>query len=118
MEQNNNTLNENLKRKAYMLGLKLKNSGLDEEIIYARLEKQGIPIDLAKIVASDIMKEQKKEVIKDTKASYNVSLVLIGIGVLVAIISSFILPGKIIIPVGIIIGGIISAVLYKRKMKD
>lgn len=51
---------EQLKRKAYHEGLKLQNSGLGEEVIYARLEKQGIPIDLAKEVAKNLVLEKSK----------------------------------------------------------
>jgi hypothetical protein len=39
-------MDEELKRKAYLQASRLKNEGLDNEIIYARLEKQGVPIDL------------------------------------------------------------------------
>ena len=46
MEQNEELTAEELKKKAYLMGLRLKNSGLDAETIYARLEKQGIPEDL------------------------------------------------------------------------
>ena len=37
--------------RAYLDGLKLKNSGLSEEVIYARLEKQGFSEALAREVA-------------------------------------------------------------------
>jgi len=41
-------MEEQIKREAYLKGLKLKNTGLDEETICIRLEKQGIPFELAK----------------------------------------------------------------------
>ena len=47
-------------RLAYHIGLKLKNSGLNEDVIYARLEKQGFSEVLAKEVASNVMLESKK----------------------------------------------------------
>ena len=56
MEKNN----ESLRHKAYQLGLKFKNSKLEEEVIYAKLEKQGIPVQLAKEVAENIVLERNK----------------------------------------------------------
>ena len=35
-------MDETLKKQAYLEGLKLKNAGLEQEVIYARLEKQGL----------------------------------------------------------------------------
>jgi len=109
---------ESLKRKAYLEGLRLKNSGLEAEIIYARLEKQGIPDELARKVVKDIMAERKKENIKDAKSTYNIALIRISIGVLAAIISSILLPGHIIIPIGLITGGIVLAILSRRKTEE
>ncbi len=60
-------MDETLKRKAYLEGLKLKNSGLDQEIIYARLEKQGIPEELAKEVAKNVMLERQIVQEKETE---------------------------------------------------
>ena len=34
-------IREQLKHKAYLEGLKFKNSGLEEDVIYAKLEKRG-----------------------------------------------------------------------------
>ncbi len=51
---------DSIKRKAYYEGLKFKNSGLEEVVIYAKLEKQGIPIDLAKEVAMNVIMERNK----------------------------------------------------------
>jgi hypothetical protein len=117
MESNENLSEEEIKKKAYLMGLRLKNSGLDAEIIYARLEKQGIPEDLALQVARDVMIERKREVIKEAEPVYNFALLRIGVGVGIAIISYLIFPDNIILPIGIIAGGIISALLAKKKME-
>lgn len=45
---------EEIKKKAYLMALRLKNSGLDAETIYARLEKEGIPDDMAREVVRDM----------------------------------------------------------------
>jgi coproporphyrinogen III oxidase-like Fe-S oxidoreductase len=66
MESKEELTAEELKKKAYLMGLRLKNSGLDAETIYARLEKQGIPEELARQVAKDTLIERKREVIKET----------------------------------------------------
>ena len=52
-------MDEQLKRDAYLKGLQLKNTGLDEKIICVRLEKQGIPYDLAKEVAKNVFLQRK-----------------------------------------------------------
>lgn len=57
---------ENIKREAYLKALTFKNTGLDEEAIYARLEKQGVPEDIAREVAKNVlikkMEEKEKQV--------------------------------------------------------
>ena len=118
MESKEELTGEELKKKAYRMGLNLKNSGLDAETIYARLEKQGIPEDLARQVAQDTVIEQKREVNKETETVYNFALIRIGIGVLIALITYLIFPGSFILPLGIIAGGIVSALLAKKKMKE
>jgi len=109
---------EELKKKAYLMGLRLKNSGLDAETIYARLEKQGIPEELARQVAQDTLIERKREVIKETKPVYNFALIRIGIGVVIALICHLIFPDNFILPSGIITGGVVSALLAKKKMEE
>ena len=52
-------MDESLKKQAYSQGLKLKNTGIGEEGIYARLEKQGIPENLARQVAKNVMLQKK-----------------------------------------------------------
>jgi hypothetical protein len=118
MEPNEELTEEELKKKAYLMGLRLKNSGLDAETIYARLEKQGIPEELARQVVKDTLIERKREVIKDTEPVYNFALIRIGIGVVIAFTSYIIFPDFYILPIGIIAGGIISALLAKKKMEE
>jgi hypothetical protein len=50
-----NTTIESIKREAYSKALKFKNTGLDSEAIYARLEKQGVPEDIAREVAKNVV---------------------------------------------------------------
>ena len=55
---------ESIKREAYTKALKFKNTGMEAEAIYARLEKQGIPSDIAIEVANNVsikMKEDKEK---------------------------------------------------------
>jgi hypothetical protein len=58
-----------VRRDAYMKGLQLKNSGLGAETIYARLEKQGIPAELAKQVAQDVFKQRQEDAINNLGAA-------------------------------------------------
>ncbi|NVK52611.1 MAG: hypothetical protein HWD85_06725 [Flavobacteriaceae bacterium] len=46
---------EQLKYEAYQIGLKFINTRLEEEVLYAKIEKQGIPINIAKEVATNIV---------------------------------------------------------------
>jgi hypothetical protein len=59
--ENNTT--ESIKREAYAKALNFKNTGLDPEAIYARLEKQGFPEDIARDVAKNVV--MHKQGIKD-----------------------------------------------------
>ncbi|AEV31892.1 hypothetical protein Oweho_0881 [Owenweeksia hongkongensis DSM 17368] len=112
-----NETQEGQLRRAYSLGLKLKNSGLDEEVIYARLEKQGISEEVAKEVAANISIQRKEDLVKEEQPFYYSALVKVGAGILIAIVSLIVAPDQIIIPVGFILGGIILAISSKQKIK-
>lgn len=118
MEPKEELTEDELKKKAYLMALRLKNSGLDAETIYARLEKQGIPEEMAKQVVRDTLYESRRQIVKETEPVYNFALIRIGIGVILALVSYLILPGNFILPIGIIAGGIISALLAKKKMEE
>ena len=110
-------MDESLKNQAYLEGSKLKQAGYDSEVIFARLEKQGIPEDLAKEVIANLFLQQKKDVAEMAKPFYNIALIRIGIGVFLAIASAIVFPGVIYLPFGLVIGGIVSAVAASKKMK-
>ncbi|MFD2567327.1 hypothetical protein [Pseudotenacibaculum haliotis] len=78
---------EQLKRKAYHEGLKFQNSTLGEEIIYAKLEKKGIPIGLAKEVAKNIVLERNKD--KDEHATYlkKTGLIILCLWLLLSVVA-------------------------------
>jgi hypothetical protein len=61
-------MDEQVKRDAYLRGLKLKNTGLDEETIFIRLEKQGVPSDLAKEVAKNVFLQRQIDNINNQPA--------------------------------------------------
>jgi transcription initiation factor TFIIIB Brf1 subunit/transcription initiation factor TFIIB len=106
---------EERKKKAYRMGLQLKNAGLDAETIYARLEKQGIPEELARQVARNAVIERRREVSKASESDYQFALLRIGIGLALALVFYLIFPETVILPTGLIIGGIVSALLAKRR---
>ena len=116
MEPNEQLTESELRKKAYLIGLRLKDSGLDAETIFARLDKAGIPEAMAKQVVNDVLIERKKDDVKEAKPVYNVALIRIGIGVIIALVSYLIFPGKVMLPIGIIGGGLIMAFLAKRRM--
>lgn len=113
-----NLSEEELKRKAYTEGLKLLKAGMDSEVIYARLEKQGIPDVIIAHVIKNLFIQRKKDKVKAIEPFYNVALVRIAIGVVAAVISYMLMPNQFIIPIGLIAGGILSALLLKKKMEE
>ncbi|MBL0743730.1 hypothetical protein [Chryseolinea lacunae] len=108
---------EELKKMAYSMGMRLKNQGLDGETIYARLEKQGIPEDMAKEVVHDILTERKRDVIKQAEPVYNFALIRIGIGLAVGLLT-YLLTNIVILPIAIIAGGVVAALMAKKKMEE
>ena len=61
-------MDEQIRRDAYRKGLALKNTGLDEEIICIRLEKQGVPYELAKEVAKNVFMQRQIDAINNQPA--------------------------------------------------
>lgn len=118
MESNEELTPGELKKKAMLMALRLKNSGLDAETIYARLEKQGIPEEMAKQIAYNSQVERKREEVKEAEEKFNYSLLKVGIGVVAALISYLIFPDFYILPVGLIVGGIVAALLAKKRMEE
>ncbi len=106
-----------LERRAYSMAWKLKNSNLEEEVIYAKLEKQGIPKDLALEAAKNIVLERQKNLIKEQKPFFNVALLKIGLGMLVALIYALVFPGSYILPIGFLVGGVILALASWNRMR-
>ncbi len=109
-------MDEGLKNKAYLEGSRLKNAGHDNEVIAARLEKMGIPEDLIKQVVFNLSIQQVVDNDKAARPFYYSALVKIAIGVLLAIISTIVIPGQIILPIGLIVSGIVVAVVTKKQM--
>lgn len=101
--------------KAYLAGLKLKHSGLSEEVIYVRLEKQGFSEELARQVARDVIRENEKEQLKD---NINYGVVVAIIGILGTVISYFIFEDRIYIFPGLLITGIGSVLLLRERRKN
>jgi hypothetical protein len=110
-------MDEELKRKAYLEGMKLKKAGLDNEVIYARLQKQDIPDELIKNVLQNMSIQRKREVIEEQTPFYYSGLLKAGLGVLLAIIVYIIYPGAVIVPVGLIFTGIAYAIISRNKMR-
>ncbi len=111
-------MDDGLKNKAYLEGMKLKKAGYDNEVIYARLEKQGIPEELIAQVLKNLSMQQRVEVINEQKPFFNIAILKIGIGLFLAVISAILIPGEIYVPIGFIIGGIVYAIMSKSKMKN
>ena len=70
-------MDEDVKRKAYLEGQKLKKAGFDDEVIYARLEKQGIPVELIASVIKNLSIQKKSEVIEQQTPFYYSGLIAV-----------------------------------------
>lgn len=110
-------MDEELKRKAYLEGMKHKKAGLDNEVIYARLEKQGIPGDLIKSVLQNMSIQKKLDVVEEQTPFYYAGLLKAGFGFILAIIVYAIYPGVVIVPIGLIVTGIAYAIVSRNKMR-
>jgi hypothetical protein len=110
-------MDEGLKNRAYLEGMRLKKSGMDDEIIRARLEKKGIPEDLIKNVIQNLNLKQQVEKKEEHQPMYYSGLIKVGLGVALAIISAIVLPGKIYLPIGFIVSGILYALIARQRMK-
>ena len=111
--------NEYSKNKAYHQGLKFKNSRLDEEGIYAKLEKQGFPIDLAKEVARNVVIERNnynRDDIEDYKNYRILGLAIIVLAVFGSIIA-YIYTERIIIPTEVLFIGLITTIIAHLMTK-
>jgi hypothetical protein len=112
-------IDESLKNKAYLEGLKLMKAGYDAEVIRGRLDKMGIPEDLiAQVVRNLYIQQTVDESNREAATSnikLNTALIRVGAGFALAVIVYLIFPGIIILPIGVIGGGIISAFMAKSK---
>jgi hypothetical protein len=108
-------MSEELKKKAYLLASRLINQGYDYEVIRARMDKEGIPEEMIKQVIKNLTVQQIVEVTKENKPFFNIALIKIGIGILLAIISAILIPGQVYLPIGLIGTGIAAGFLFKSK---
>ncbi|AYL94042.1 hypothetical protein [Mucilaginibacter celer] len=106
-------MEEEVKRKAYLEASRLKNAGHDNEVIYARLEKQDVPTELIKKILINLTVQKVHDVNAERKPFFNLALAKIGIGVALAVICMFVAPGQTILPIGLIAGGIVAAAINK-----
>ena len=72
---------------------------------------------MAREVVSDTLIERKKEVVSQAESAYNFAWMRIGIGVVIAVITFF-ATGNFFLPMAIVGGGIVSALLAKKKMEE
>lgn len=114
---------EGLKLRAYSEAMKLKHQGLEKDIIYARLEKQGIPEELALEVSNNIFIQQKIEekneianVIEANNYKLTLSIVLSAILAIVSLI--FFSAIVVIIPVGFIVGILVRNYLLNKDREN
>jgi hypothetical protein len=103
---------ENDITKAYLQGLKLKQQGLSEDIIYARLEKQGFGEELSRKVAKEVINQNEKLLVQETR---NYGLMIAIFGVVASVASFFLFDDRVYLFAGLLITGIICLVLGKKR---
>jgi uncharacterized membrane protein len=112
MENNN----DYLKNKAYKEALKLEKSEFEEEVIYAKLEKQGIPIDIAKEVAMNVIIERNNK--KENSSDYKkMGFVMLVVWILVSIIA-FLITGKVLDSLGLLVIGVPTTIIVYLMTTD
>lgn len=89
--------------------------GLDEETIYARLEKQGIPHELVEKVVGNVFEERNRKSQNQLNEKHYISLIVLLIGLFTGIASIIFFPGILIVPIGLIIGGIFGLIRSNRR---
>jgi hypothetical protein len=109
-------MDEGLKNKAYLEGQRLKKAGYDNVVILARLDKLGIPEDLALQVVRNLSIQQRVDIVKEQKPFFNIAILRVAIGVFLAIVSFILIPGQVYLPLGFIASGVVAAVIAKQKM--
>lgn len=109
-------IDETIKRSAYSSAMKYKRAGLDDELIYVRLEKQGFPQDLIHHVIKNLNIEQRKKPDPTLQTKYEKQLIILGATSVVAVIIAFAFPDHTYLPFGTIIAGIVSLLNIKKKM--
>lgn len=110
-------MNEELKRRAYLEGMRLMKAGCDAQTIRDRLSKEDIPDELIIQVLKNLFIVQKTELVEKEKFKFETELIKIGIGIVLALGSYLLWPDRIEISISLIGGGIIAAFISKAKMK-
>lgn len=103
-------------RRAYHIGLQLKNTKLEKDIIYARIEKQSIDPDIAMQVAEDIELERRKDFKNEESPRFEMAIGKVIIGVVFSIVIYIVFPGYVYVPVLLILGSAIYAFYSYNKM--
>ncbi len=117
MENQEPTTDETLRRKAYLEAMRLYQQGADAELIYARLDKQGIPEPLILQVLGNMQQEETKIVKEKSADLFAFGIVFFGVGVVVLLASVFFFSNIIVIPFGMILIGLIMAILSWKNRK-
>ena len=107
---------ELLTNRARGIGMKYLNSDMDVEVIYARIEKEGIPEKIARQVAQEIVMARYGEITTKHKQeqTFLAKYKIIG-GLVIFTISILVIPGGASIPVGLILGGGFTLLYYLNK---
>jgi uncharacterized membrane protein len=109
---------EEVKKLAYSTAMRLKNAGADREIIRAKLDKLGVPAEVARDVIKNLWMENNRKVVEEQKSVYNIALIRIAVACGVALVSFLIFPDYIVLPIGIIAAGIGSALMARLKIDE
>lgn len=108
--------NDDVVNRARLIGMKHLQSNTDAEVIYALIEREGIPEEIARQVSKEIVMARYGNDSANNKKeqTFLAKYKLIG-GLLIFTISIIVIPGGASFPVGLIVGGGFTLLFYSNK---
>jgi hypothetical protein len=107
---------DDIVNRARLIGMKHLQSNKDAEVIYALIEKEGIPENIARQVSKEIVLARYGNASANHKKeqTFLAKYKLVG-GLLIFTISIILIPGGASFPVGLILGGGFTLLFYLNK---
>lgn len=105
---------DQMTRRAYVLGYKLLDTDLDEDMIYAKIEKQNVAKDIARQVAADIILERETRDFREERPNIQFAIMIFSLAIIGAIVSA-IFTDRIVLSIGALVFAALYAARYYNK---